>query len=441
MMQLIILSKEPTLISLRERSMRSVLLATCLLLLKVPFLQAQVQDKLPPAPDYIGEIRRGVDGKLVAKPESEQEKMHRIGEPATMRVGPAEKVTTLTEAARLAKDGEIIDVLPGNYRGQSAIWTQHRLLIRGVGERPVMIGDGKSAEGKAIWVVRGGDVTIENVEFRGARVANFNGAGIRFEKGNLVIQGCRFIDNEMGILTANSEDLRLEVRDSEFADAPRDARAWHHLIYVGKIARFVLRGSYFHGGYLGHLVKSRARESHILYNMLVDGDGGKASYELEFPNGGLAFVIGNVIGQSAGTDNPIVVSYGAESPNWRENSLYMVHNTLLNDRFGGSFLTVHAENFPGGVNVWQINNLTVGSGTFYPPSQGRFEGNRSALRSDLIEFGGVPVRLTNQSPLRGAVRPPGSINGVELLPTEEFHFPVGTRSLRLGSSLSPGAFQ
>jgi hypothetical protein len=90
----------------------------------------------------------------------------------------------------------------------------------------------------------------------------------------------------MGILTANSADLTLEVIDSEFGDAPHHQGDLHHLLYVGRIGKFVLRGSRFSNGYLGHLVKSRARENHILYNLLVDGAGGKASYELEFPNGG-----------------------------------------------------------------------------------------------------------------------------------------------------------
>ena len=61
----------------------------------------------------------------------------------------------MTEAARLARDGEVIEIRAGDYRGQSAVWTQNNLIIRGAGGRPVMLADGKSAEGKAIWVVRG----------------------------------------------------------------------------------------------------------------------------------------------------------------------------------------------------------------------------------------------------------------------------------------------
>jgi hypothetical protein len=422
----------PSIISLSAR----YVLGACLF--SLPLL-AQAADGLPPPPDYRGDIRRGADGRLDAVPAPVTQSQQPAR--ATMVVGPGERITTIDEAARLARDGEVIEIRPGTYRGQPAVWTQDRLVIRGSGERPLMLADGRHAEGKSIWVVRGGDVRIENIEFRGARVPGGIGAGIRFERGRLTVHGCRFVDNEMGILTANFPEQTLVVSDSEFAEAPRHAGQLHHLLYVGAIGKFVLRGSRFSGGYLGHLVKSRARESHVLYNMLVDGEAGKASYELEFPNGGLVYVLGNAIGQSAGTDNPSIVAYGAEGQRWPDNALYLAHNTLVNDYFAGDFLRVWAEKFPAGIEVWQINNLLVGDGNFFPPAQGRVEANQKARRADLIEVGGTPLRLTSQSPLRGSVRPPGSVRGVELLPAAEFNFPVGSRPLRVGSMLSPGAFQ
>ncbi|HEX6735416.1 MAG TPA: hypothetical protein VF096_11445 [Azonexus sp.] len=401
---------------------------------------AQFSEGLPPSPDYRGEIRRGPDGRLSAVPAPEAARAAPAAA-ATMVVGPGERIATIGEAARLARDGEVIEIRPGTYRGQPAVWTQDRLVIRGSGERPVMVGGGQHAEGKGIWVVRGGDVRIENIEFRGARVPNFNGAGIRFEKGRLTVHGCRFVDNEMGILTANFPEQTLEVVDSEFAAAPPPSGDLHHLLYVGAIGKFVLRGSRFSGGHLGHLVKSRARESHVLANMLVDGRDGKASYELEFPNGGLVYVLGNAIGQSAATDNPALIAYGAEGQRWPDNALYLSHNTLVNDHFAGDFLRLWPEKFPAGVEIWQINNLLVGDGNFFAPPQGRVEGNRRVGRSDLIEIGDTPLRLTSQSPLRGSVRPPGSVRGVELLPAAEFAYPVGSRPRRAGAVLSPGAFQ
>ena len=415
-----------------------------LLMVIAPGGWAATPESLPESSVYKGEIQRGADGKLKVQ-AAEASALSSAAEAApgaaTMVVGPREKITTITEAAKRARDGEVIEIRPGEYRGQPAIWTQNRLVIRGSGERPVMIADGKDAEGKAIWVVRGGNVRIENIEFRGARVASGNGAGIRFERGHLNIHRCAFFDNEMGILTANFPEMTLEVSDSEFAAAPHTTTDLHHLLYVGAIGRFELSGSRFEQGYLGHLVKSRARENHVRYNLLVDGVDGRASYELEFPNGGDAYVVGNVIGQSAGTDNPVLISYGAEGPRWPENALFLAHNTLLNDYHVGIFLKVWNDKFPGGIDTWAINNLTVGYGDLFPPAQGRFEGNKSVSRRDLLDYGGLPLRLNSVSPLRGSVRIPGQAGGVNLLPEAEFIFPVGKRPIHLGNSLAPGAFQ
>ncbi|MBL0209147.1 MAG: hypothetical protein IPP84_14780 [Propionivibrio sp.] len=421
---------------------RTFLLVLCLLTLST-FTVAQTVEQLPVSPAYKGEIRRGVDGKLIILEGTSEAKASadESRRPATMRVGSQERITSISEAAKLARDGEIIEIQPGTYRGQPAVWTQNNLVIRGAGERPVMLADGKSAEGKAIWVIKRGNVRIENIQFRGARVGSGNGAGIRLEHGHLVVTRCAFIDNEMGILTSNIADMTLEVSDSEFAAAPHDMADLHHLLYVGAIRKFILSGSRFEQGYKGHLVKSRARENMVRNNMLVDGQAGRSSYELEFPNGGIAYVLGNVIGQSAGTDNPEIVSYGAEGPRWPDNRLVFAHNTLINDLHTGTFLKLWDEKFPGGIESWVINNLTVGYGELYPPAHGRFEGNKSVPRRDLLEYGGLPLRLNSASPLRGSVRIPGQAFGVDLMPATEFTFPIGTRLIHPSNSLAPGAFQ
>jgi hypothetical protein len=88
----------------------------------------------------------------------------------------------------------------------------------------VLLADGRSAEGKAILVVRSAhensDIRVENIEFRGARVADRNGAGIRFERGQLQVVHCAFVDNENGTLTAGHADAQPSISDSDFSQAP-----------------------------------------------------------------------------------------------------------------------------------------------------------------------------------------------------------------------------
>jgi hypothetical protein len=359
---------------------------------------------------------------------------------ATLQVGPA---LSLPQALRQAVDGDEIDIPAGDYRGQVGVILQQRLTLRGVGGRPVLHADGRSAEGKAILVVRNGVVRIENLEFRGARVPDRNGAGIRFEGGRLEVLRCAFFDNENGILTAPGEQAELSVEDSEFGAAPAGTPL-PHLIYVGRIGRFTLRGSQVGGGQQGHLVKSRALRNHILYNRLVDGPGGHAAYELEFPNGGLAWVVGNVIAQSAGTSNPAIVSFLAEGrSDEREQGLFMAHNTLVSESLTPALFVVVRD----GARVVEkqfVNNLSVGLGlgelALADVTRGNFAIAGGLLRDPAAgDFG-----LGAHSLLRGRGVEPGMVHGESLRLAAEFMPPAGTRPLAPSAAparWSPGAVQ
>ena len=282
----------------------------------------------------------------------------------TWRVGPAEHLTRVADAVRAAADGDTIVVLPGTYRGDVAVITQRRLSIVGLGERPVFEADGRHAEGKAIWVVRDGEVLIENIAFRGARVPSGNGAGIRFERGRLQLQRCSFTDNQMGLLSGNDPGSELHLTDCQFADAPRSPGSLPHLLYVGRIGRFSIRGSLLRQGNEGHLLKSRARESTIVGNRLDDGLDGRASYEIDLPKGGIALVERNTLVQSPLTENAVMLCYGAEGKAWNENRLVVRDNTFINHRAeGGSFVRVWAERLPAGTPVLSQGNWLLGPGS------------------------------------------------------------------------------
>ncbi len=361
---------------------------------------------------------------------------------ATLTVGAGAEFTSLAQAVRQARDGDTIVVLSGEYRGDVAVLQQRKLTIRGLGRRPVFIADGKHAEGKAMLVVRNGDILIENIEFRGARVPDGNGAGIRFERGRLQVRACAFFDNQNGLLTANFEDAELSIEDSEFAQAPPVEGKLHHLLYVGRIASLKVSGSRFHQGHVGHLLKSRARRTELAYNLLVDGAGGRASYEVDLPNGGDALLIGNVIAQSSSTENPVVVAYGAEGKAWARSRLRMSHNTLINDGDGPAwFLRVWTDRLPPNTPVQAVNNLSVGVGVFALGAQGDFKGNFPAIGPMLDDPDTLAFALKPNSLLRGRGVDPRRAFDVDLSPKAEFRLPIGTRPLPELQRWSPGAFQ
>ena len=349
---------------------------------------------------------------------------------------------SFAQAVRQAQDGDTIEVRPGEYRGDVVVVLQRRLTLRGRGTRPVFIAAGRAAEGKAIWVIRNGDVTIENIEFRGARVPSRNGAGLRFEQGRLTLRRCAFFDNQNGILTGNVETAELHIEDSEFGHAPRTREALHHLLYVGRIARFSITGSRFQNGFFAHLIKSRARESLIAYNLIADGPDGAAAYEIDLPNGGQARLIGNVIQQSVKTSNPVVVAFGAEGKAWPGSALFMAHNTLISDvRPGAWYLRVWEDQLPPDTPVQVLNNLTVGTGVLSLGAPGHFEGNYPALASMLRDIEALDFRLAPDSLLRGRGVAPKLADGTDLAPQAEFTLPVGTQPLQAPAHWTPGAFQ
>ena len=428
---------------------------------------AESPDAAPAARAPRPERQAAPDRRAPATPQAVPEPQRdNVAGPLTLEVGPSKKIRTIAQAAKIARSGDTIIVEPAVYAGDVAVFNQDRLTIRAAGGRARLNANGASAEGKAIWVIRGGSITVENFEFVGARVANQNGAGIRFEKGRLVLRNCLFRDNENGILTASDKAAELEIENTEF-DRNGTVAGYGHQLYAGQIASLKVTGSYFHNAVGGHLLKSRAAKNIVMYNRLTDEEGGEASYELEFPNGGQAYVVGNIIGQSATTQNPAIVAIGLEGYRWPKNALYLVNNTLIDGRASEGYFLRAA---PGLQLLKAMNNVLVAGrshdfapfsadpkGTMRDPSktvrlpdpgvrQGD-EGTKAELRNNFIvsrdEFAQaarLDYRLRERSPLTGKFQPPGMADGVDLTPRAEYAHPAQTRRLAAEPTL-PGAMQ
>jgi hypothetical protein len=355
--------------------------------------------------------------------------------------GPSGQPMALEDALARSRDGDTIELLPGEYHG-SVVIENRRLTLRGMGG-VVIQGEGKIGSTKALWTVRGGDVTIENVEFRGFRAADGGGAGVRQEGGHLTIRQCTFFDNEHGLLAVNDDQAELVIERSVFGLAPKVVGGLYHLLNVGRIGKLSITGTRFQQGFEGHLIKSRAREAFIGYNFIHDGLHGGASYEIELASGGQATVIGNVIAQGAESQNPVLVAYGTEGRAWDKNTLLLAHNTFVNYAWTPAwFLRVFRDRLPENTEVWAVNNLIVGPGIFWLGASGHFEGNRHATRGMLRDIETYAFELPPGSIWRGSGVDPRNIAGHDLSPKAEFEWPTGVRALEPGRTRwSPGAYQ
>ncbi|MBL8329923.1 MAG: hypothetical protein JNJ71_13845 [Rubrivivax sp.] len=356
----------------------------------------------------------------------------------TLRVGRGD---SLQQALADAQDGDVIELAEGAHTAQAGVISQRLLTLRGAGSGAVLHADGAHAEGKALLVVRGGRVRVENIEFRGARVPDGNGAGIRFERGALTLQRCRFFDNEMGLLAANLADAELAVHDCDFGDAPRHDGLLHHLLYVGRLRSLVLTGSRFGNGWRGHLVKSRAARNLIACNQLVDGDEGACSYELDLPDAGLAWVLGNVLGQGPRPQNTTLLAYGAERNLHADNALFVAHNSFVNGAAAPATWVRHwPERLPAGTELRLVNNLLLGTGD----AGGLDRGEQGNVRQDLASMDrsrGLLQGLRVLAAQLPTVAVAGRGRGIDLSPTDEITEPVGRRSRPAPTTWRPGAFQ
>lgn len=275
-----------------------------------------------------------------------------------IRVGPTRSIVAPSVAARRAKSGSIIEIDAGDYYGDVALWRQNDLIIRGVGGRVRLHANGKAAEDKALWVIRGSRVVIEDIEFSGVKVRDHNGAGIRYEGADLTLRRCRLHNNEMGLLTLARRDAKVLIEDSEIdhnsTDTARHGKLGHNL-YIGRIGSFALYNSHVHGGSQGHLVKSRASQNFIIGNRLIDR-GGSSSYLIDLPDGGDAQITGNQLVQGADAANPIAIAYAAERNQAVKRQRLQV---LRNDFESDGLYSIFVRNFSDAEAVLRGNTVPL----------------------------------------------------------------------------------
>ncbi len=355
----------------------------------------------------------------------------------TLPVGPGKLYNVPSAVLANVQDGDTVLIEPGLYQGDVASWTKNNLVLKGAAKFAHLDAAGKSAEGKAIWVISGKNTVVENIEFSGATVPDQNGAGIRQQGDNLTVRHCYFHGNEDGILGGGGPASDVVIEYSEFAgNGFGDGQS--HNMYISNVKSFTLRFCYSHDARIGHEVKSRANANYILYNRILDGLNGTASYSVDLPNGGTSFLIGNVLQQSPLSDNSTLVSYGAEGLTNSPNDLFIYNNTFVNDMSGGNFVRVAT----GTHSAKLGNNLFVGRGTL-------FTGTADTANNLLIPSAdpgfvnrtAFDYHLLSTSPAIDKGKFSDSVQGFSLVPAFEFLSLDAGKARSVHGILDLGAFE
>ncbi|MBS0483312.1 MAG: right-handed parallel beta-helix repeat-containing protein [Proteobacteria bacterium] len=165
--------------------------------------------------------------------------------------------------------------------------------------------DGVACEGKAALVLRGRSARVEGLVFANIRVPDWNGAGIRLEKGNLAVSQSWFRDSQQGVLTGEDRASTLTIDKSTFTrlgtcEGPGGCA---HSIYVGEYGSATVTRSRFEAGRGGHYLKSRAAQIAVLNCSFDDSAGKGTNYMIDLPGGASGRIANNWFVQGAEKEN------------------------------------------------------------------------------------------------------------------------------------------
>ena len=355
-----------------------------------------------------------------------------------LQVGANKPYITISSAVSAATDGDVIEIDAGVYANE-AMTISKDITLRGVGGYAHLrwgTGDYQTntsniENGKGIIISRG-NITLENIELSGAKVSNRNGAGIRYEIGDLTIRNSYFHDNENGILGGAAQNNTLLIEHSMFEQNGLCSPCAHNL-YIGQMGKLIFRHNKSFSARIAHTLKSRAEVNEIIGNYFSSKEN-TASYEAEFPNGGTVYFVGNIVEQGVNTDNPVMLRYGFEGSSNPNPELHVVNNTFYNHLGSGTFISAN-----GSPTLTVKNNIFAGGGSIGVSAD---SSNLILNDADFVNVSSGDFHLSTGSSAIDAGVGPGSAGAFNLNPRWEYVEPAQKRArVMSGVAIDIGAYE
>ncbi len=249
---------------------------------------------------------------------------------AVLEAGEGKPFAKPSDAFAKMRDGDTVRISPGLYEDCGRI-DKNRVTIEAAGGEVVL--KGKACAGKGILVISGAKVTIRGLTLAYARVLDRNGAGIRAEGADLLVEKTTFLHNENGIMSAAGPAMSIHVVDSVFIANGQCQPECAHGIYAGHIKLLRVERSKFLEQHEGHHIKSRANRTEIIGCDIQDGPMGNASYLIDIPNAGSILIENNVLHKGRKTSNRgIAISIGSEGDTNPAGPILIQNNDFVNEQ-------------------------------------------------------------------------------------------------------------
>jgi MYXO-CTERM domain-containing protein len=369
---------------------------------------------------------------------------------ATITVGPSGTHAAPCAAIAAAAEGDTIEIdTTGTYTKDYCAVNKNNLTIRGVGAgRAKIDANLENLEmlplGDAIWVVSADNITIEKVELTGAKNAiTKKGAAVRQTGKGLTLTDCSIHDNDSGVVVENNPTGTVTITASEFAmNGIEGGEDDPGHISVGKVAKLTLTGSYLHHARQASMVISNAIENHVSYNRITSEAGGMSLFSLDFPLGGLTYVIGNIFHRSATDPNNKMVRYrsgqGALNPS---HELFVVNNTFVSDE---TALGVDATIDPQTETLPVIRNNIFdipGDAPAVLPAEAFDMASNIKGDALLLDKATYDYRLKEGSPAVDKGVAPGQGAGMDLTPVSQYMHTAQLEDRPVNGAIDIGAYE
>jgi len=194
-------------------------------------------------------------------------------------------------------------IAPGTYR-ECTIQAGGVITFKAA-QPGTVIFEGSPCEDKAIFVLRGQGSIVDGIIFRGVRVPDGNGAGIRTEMGDLTVINSMFLDSQEGILGGEPVAQKIVIDKSTFAGLGQcdETPDCAHSIYLANQGSVTITRSRFERGTGGHYVKVRSPIISITDNSFDDSRGSKTNYMIDLPEGATGVIARNTFEQGLNKEN------------------------------------------------------------------------------------------------------------------------------------------
>ncbi|KQN05757.1 MULTISPECIES: right-handed parallel beta-helix repeat-containing protein [Sphingomonas] len=235
---------------------------------------------------------------------------------------------TLQEAVSSIRLGTAtILIAPGTYR-QCAVQAGGHITFKAI-KPGTAIFEKVACEDKAALVLRGQGSVVDGLVFRGYRVSDGNGAGIRTEMGDLTVTNAMFLDSQEGILGGEPTAQKILIDHSTFAGLGQcdESPGCSHAIYLANKGSVTITNSRFERGTGGHYVKLRVPTVSITDNSFDDTAGKKTNYMIDLPEGATGLIARNTFVQGRNKENHTgLIVVAAEAQTYRSTGLRVEGN-------------------------------------------------------------------------------------------------------------------